>query len=141
MSAHDQRSGDERWYWIAPVSDEAVPRTLQVAKEGEPLSAGATSLPAMQRPGDLIVYCGARTGVIFGVAEVAGEPIRKEDEHGTWRVRVTPRLILDREHAPSLGPLGIDPPRRPLQLEPEEYKRIYEQMAASAAVVGGHTNP
>src|SRR5437660_1518619 len=93
----DQRDPDPRspGDWIAPVSDEAVPRTLQVAKEGEPLSAGATSLPAMQRPGDLIVYCGARTGVIFGVAEVAGEPIRKEDEHGTWRVRVTPRLILD----------------------------------------------
>jgi hypothetical protein len=128
MSAHDRRVPGERCFWLVPIPDEAVARDRHGAEKGRPVSLGAVSLPAMQRPGDLVIGYGATTGIVLGEGEIAGAPLRKEDEHGLWRVRVTPRLILDPDSAPSLAKLGIAPPGRPRLLEPPDYERVRELM-------------
>lgn len=96
------------------------------------MSLAAATLPALQRVGDLVVYCGATTGILVGVGEIVGEPHRKRDEPGSWRVRVTPRLLLDRDRAPSLAQTGIQPPRLPRRLEPKDYEELRALMSPAA---------
>lgn len=126
--AHDRRVGEERWSWLAPIPDEAVARGIDRARTSEVMSVAATALPAVQRPGDLVVYCGATTGILVGVGEIVGEPDREPDEPGRWRVPVTPRLLLDQDRAPSLADAGVPPPRLPRRLEPGDYKGLRDLM-------------
>lgn len=114
------------------MPDEAVERDVHRAQTTKAMSLAAAMLPALQRIGDLVVYCGATTGILVGVGEIVGEPHRKPDEPGSWRVRVTPRLILDRDRAPSLAQAGVQPPRLPRRLEPEEYEHLHELMLPAA---------
>lgn len=133
MSAHDVRHPGEQWFWLVPVSDEAFARDRSLVEQGKRFSLGVTSLPALQRPGDLVVYYGSDSGMLVGVGEVADEPRRQQDEHGLWRVRVTPHVILENDRAPSLASTGIRASGRPRSLEPAEYERIRELMASIGA--------
>jgi hypothetical protein len=131
--AHDRRTGNEPWAWLAAVPDDDLDRDLDRVRSSLVISLVASSLPSLQRVGDLVVYCRASTGVITGVGEVVGEPHRKEDDPATWRIRVRPHLLLDRGPAPSIAEAGMRPSRLQTRLEPAQYLRLRE-LALSAAV-------
>jgi hypothetical protein len=135
-SAGDQRTGDEPWAWLAAVPEEALDRDWERVTSSMTVSLQAASLPTMQRLGDLVVYCGAGTGVLTGVGEVVGEPLHTPDAPTHWRLRVLPQLLLDRRLAPSIAQAGMQPPRLPTRLDSEPYSRVRELMLSAAVPLG-----
>jgi hypothetical protein len=131
--AHDRRTGNEPWAWLAAVPDEDLDRDLDRVRSSLVITLVASSLPSLQRAGDLVVYCRTSTGAITGIGEVAGAPHRKDDDPANWRIRVRPHLLLDRGPAPLIAEAGMRASRLQTQLEPDQYLRLRE-LALSAAV-------
>ena len=129
---HDRRTGDEPWAWLVAVSDEELDRDWHRVTSSIAVTLRAATLPATQRVGDLVVYHGASTGVIAGVGEVVGEPHQQRDAPAQWRLRVLPRLLLDRSHAPSIVEAGMQPRRLPVRLDTDPYARLRELMLSAA---------
>ena len=119
--------------WLAKVPDEAVDQVADLAETGKAMSLAAALLPSLQRVGDAVVYCGESNGILVGIGEVAGDPHRKPSEPGAWRIRVIPRLIVDRTRAPSITETGMQPPRLPRRLEPHEFEQLQALMTPAAA--------
>jgi hypothetical protein len=135
--AHDRRIGHDPWTWLVGISDEELDREWQRVASHTAVSVHALSVPALQRVGDLVIYCGATSGALTGIGEIVGEPQRRSDDDRTWRLRVLPRLLLDRDRGPSMadaGLAGLQAPTagRQRQLEREQYLRLRELMLAVA---------
>src|SRR3954447_24512477 len=93
--AHDRRTGGEPWAWLAAIPTETLDRDWHRVRERIAVTLQHQSTQPSQRVGDLVVYCGASTGVLAGVTEIVDAP------RGA-RLRVIPRLVLDRTRAPSI---------------------------------------
>ena len=91
-----------------------------------------SSLPSLQRVGDLVVYCAADSGVLAGVGEIVGEPQVADGDTTRWRLKILPRLLLDRARAPSVTEAGMSPRRTQTRLEPEPYRRLRELVISAA---------
>jgi hypothetical protein len=101
------------------------------------MSLRKESVPALMRVGDLVVYFTREDGTLVGVGQVVGEPHRKTEEPGSFRVRVLPQLILDRESAPSLADAAVEAPRLSRHLEPKTYHALRELMLSAAVPLPG----
>jgi hypothetical protein len=135
--AHDRRIGHDPWTWLVGISDEELDREWQRVASHTAVSVHAITLPALQRVGDLVVYCGATSGALTGIGEIVGEPQRKSDDDRMWRLRVLPRVLLDRDRGPSMDDAGVPGLQAPSagrqrQLEREQYLRLREVMLAVA---------
>lgn len=137
----ETRSGSESSAWLAAIPDDVLDRDLEQITSRVALSLQAASLPSLQRVGDLVVYCGARTGTLVGVGEVVGEPRHTPEGPAQWRLRVLPRLLLDHARAPSMGQAGLEPPRLPRQLDASPYARLRELMLSAAVALGREPAP
>jgi hypothetical protein len=135
--AHDRRVGHEPWAWLVGISDEDLDREWHRVASHTAVSVHALRVPALQRVGDLVVYCGSTSGALTGIGEIVGEPHRKSDDDPMWRLRVLPRLLLDRDRGPSMDDAGLAGLQalsagRQRQLEREQYLRLRELMLAVA---------
>jgi hypothetical protein len=97
------------------------------------VTLGPGSAHASQRVGDLVVYCGVATGVLAGVAEIAGTSEAVEGSSGQSRLTVIPRVVLDRTRAPSISDAGMRAPEPQMRLGADGYRRLRE-LVLSAAV-------
>lgn len=138
--AHDQRIGDEAWAWLSAVPDEALDRDWQRVTESMAVTLDVTGSPASQRIGDLVVYCGAGTGVLAGVGEIVGRRQAAEDAPGRWRLRVLPRVVLDRTRAPSIAEVGIRPQSLHMGLDSDPYLRLRELVLSAAVPLVGESS-
>jgi hypothetical protein len=118
--------------WLAAVPEEDLDRDWERVMERVAVTLDASSVPTLQRVGDLVVYCAADTGVLAGVGEVVGEPQRAEGEATRRRLKILPRLLLDRTRAPSVSEAGMSPRRLQTHLEPEPYRRLRELIISAA---------
>jgi hypothetical protein len=141
METQSEAMGSEPSAWLAAIPDEQLDRDLERVMSRVVLSLPAALLPSLQRVGDLVVYCGARTGTLAGVGEVVAEPQDTPDGPAQWRLRVLPRLLLDRARAPSLGQAELEPPRLPRHLDVGPYARLRELMLSAAVALGREAAP
>jgi hypothetical protein len=139
--AHDQRIGDEAWAWLSAVPDEDLDRDWQRVTESMAVTLDAAGWPASQRIGDLVVYCGAGTGVLAGVGEIVGRRQAAEDAPGRWRMSVLPRVVLDRTRAPSIAEVGMRPQNLHMGLDSDPYLRLRELVLSAAVPLVGRAPP
>jgi hypothetical protein len=125
-------TGSEPAAWVAAVPDADLDRDWQRVMERVAITLDAATVPTLQRVGDLVVYCAAETGVLVGVGEVVGEPLAAEGEATRRRLKILPRLLLDRNRAPSVSEAGMSPRRLQTRLEPEPYRRLRELVISAA---------
>jgi hypothetical protein len=118
--------------WVAAVPDADLDRDWQRVMERVAISLDAASVPTLQRVGDLVVYCAVETGVLVGVGEVVGEPMPASGDATRRRLRILPRLLLDRSRAPAVSEAGMSPRRLQTRLEPEPYRRLRDLVTSAA---------
>ena len=118
--------------WLAALPDADLERDWQRVMDRVAITLEASSVPTLQRVGDLVVYCAADSGVLAGVGEVVGEPRVAGAGPTQWRLRILPRLVLDRARSPSVTEAGLSPRRLQTRLEPEAYQRLRELIISVA---------
>ncbi len=118
--------------WLAAVPDLDLERDWQRVMERVAITLEGSSVPSLQRVGDLVVYCAADSGVLAGVGEIVGEPQVADGDTTRWRLKILPRLLLDRARAPSVAEAGMSPRRTQTRLEPEPYRRLRELVISAA---------
>jgi hypothetical protein len=118
--------------WLAPVPDSDLDSGWPRMMERVAITLDASSVPTLQQVGDLVVYCVADTGVLAGVGEVVGEPRVAGAGPTQWRLKILPRLLLDRARSPSVREAGMSPRRLQTHLEPGPYQRLRELIVSVA---------
>jgi hypothetical protein len=118
--------------WLAAVPDDDLDRDWQRVMERVAVTLDASTVPTLQRVGDLVVYCAAQTGALAGVGQVVGEPLATDGDATRRRLKILPRLLLDRDRAPSVSEAGMSPRRLQTRLDPEPYGRLRELVISAA---------